>query len=207
MSDERVNVSKVLLDNLSDSVQALTGTAENMSIQEMSNAVSAKANESFELIETIVLTEEVSAVERTKEPNGTDYNFKELYVDMQFPDFDKMESNVELKALNIRGLFQNDILASYSGYPYIVSMLIDKSKVINRTKHTPLMHCHLSLRNGLYKHSCSYGYGGEYSSRAGFISSDMAILPNKSINGIHIGCNTNFPVAATPTIKIYGIRA
>lgn len=207
MSDEKVIVSKGLLDNLSNSVQALTGTAEKMSIQEMSNAVGAKANEKFELIETIVLTEEVEAVERTKEPDGTDYNFKELYIDMQFPDFDKMESNVELKGLNIRGLFQNNINASYSSYPYITSMIIDKNRVINNVKHIPIMRCHLSLRNGLYKHSCTYGYGGEYANRGGFIVSNMSIISPKSINGIHVGSNNNFPVAAKPTIKIYGIRA
>lgn len=204
MSDERVNVSKGLLDNLSNSVQALTGTAEKMSIQEMSNAVGAKANEKFELIDTIVLTEEVSAVERTKEPDGTDYNFKELYIDMQFPDFDKMESNVELKALNIRGLFQNDDISSYSAFAYITSMLIGRKNVPG---HIPLMRCHLSLRNGLYKHSCIYGYGGEYGESGGFITSNMSIISPKSINGIHIGSNTNFPVAAKPTIEIYGIRA
>lgn len=204
MSDERVNVSKGLLDKLSDSVQALTGTAEKMSIQDMSSAVGAKANEKFELIETIVLTEGVQTVERTKEPNGTDYNFKELYVDMQFPDFAKMESNVELKGLNIRGLFQNDSLASYSTYSYITNMLVAKNKV---SGHIPLMRCHLSIRNGLYKNSCTYGNAGEYSNRGGFISSDMSIISPKSINGIRIGSNTNFPVAATPTIKIYGIRA
>lgn len=204
MSDKRVNVSKGLLDNLSNSVQALTGTAEKMSIQEMSNAMSAKANEKFELIDTIVLTEGVQTVERTKEPNGTDYNFKELYVDMQFPDFAKMESNVELKGLNIRGLFQNDSIASYSTYSYIANMLVAKNKV---SGHIPLMCCHLSVRNGLYKNSCTYGNAGEYSNRGGFINSDMSIISSKSINGIHIGSNTNFPVAATPTIKIYGIRA
>lgn len=204
MSEERVTVNKGLLDNLSDSVQALTGTAENMSIQEMSNAVSAKANEKFELIDTIVLTEEVDIVERTKEPDGTDYNFKELYVDMQFPDFAKMESSVELKNLNIRGLFQNDLVTSYSVYSYIVNMRVLKDNV---SGHIPLMRCHLSVRNGLYKHSCTYGNMGEYSNRGGFISSDMDIISPKSINGIHIGSNTNFPVAAKPTIKIYGIRA
>lgn len=161
----------------------------------------------FELIDTIVLTEEVQAVERTKEPDGTDYNFKELYIDMQFPDFAKMESSVELKSLNIRGLFQNDFEASYSTYSYITSMLIDKNKVINHVNHTPLIHCLLSLRNGLYKHSCTYGYMGEYSNRGGFINSDMSIISPKSIKGIRIGCNTNFPVVAKPTIKIYGIRA
>ena len=204
MSEERVLVNKGLLDNLSDSVQALTGTAENMSIQEMSNAVSAKANEKFELIDTIVLTEEVDIVERTKEPDGTDYNFKELYVDMQFPDYAKMESSVELKNLNIRGLFQNDLVTSYSVYSYIVNMRVLKDNV---SGHIPLMRCHLSVRNGLYKHSCTYGNMGEYSNRGGFISSDMNIISPKSINGIHIGSNTNFPVAAKPTIKIYGIRA
>lgn len=204
MSEERVTVNKGLLDNLSDSVQALTGTAENMSIQEMSNAVSAKANEKFELIDTIVLTEEVDIVERTKEPDGTDYNFKELYVDMQFPDYAKMESSVELKNLNIRGLFQNDLVTSYSVYSYIVNMRVLKDNV---SGHIPLMRCHLSVRNGLYKHSCTYGNMGEYSNRGGFISSDMNIISPKSINGIHIGSNTNFPVAAKPTIKIYGIRA
>lgn len=204
MSDERVNVSKGLLDNLSNSVQALTGTAEKMSIQEMSDAVGAKANEKFELIDTIVLTEEVSAVERTKEPDGTDYNFKELYVDMQFPDFDKMESSVELKGLNIRGLFQNDINASYSAYAYIGTMKVLKDKY---TGHIPLMHCQLSLRNGLYKNSCSYGNMGEASVRGDFINSNMSIISPKSINGIRIASSTNFPVAAKPTIKIYGIRA
>lgn len=204
MSDERVNVSKGLLDNLSDNVQTLTGTAEKMSIQEMSDAVGAKANERFELIETIVLTEEVSAVERTKEPDGTDYNFKELYIDMQFPDFDKMESSVELKALNIRGLFQNDDIFSYSAYAYIGSMKILKDKYPG---HFPLMRCHLSLRNGLYKNSCTYGDMGEYNNLGGFINSNMSIISPKSIKGIHIGSNTNFPVAAKPTIKIYGIRA
>lgn len=204
MSDEKVNITKGLLDNLSDNVQALTGTTENMTIQEMSNAVGAKANEKFELIETIVLTEEVKVVERTKEPNGTDYNFKELYVDMQFPDFAKMESSVELKNLNIRGLFQNDLVTSYSVYSYIVNMRVLKDNV---SGHIPLMRCHLSVRNGLYKHSCTYGNMGEYSNRGGFINSDMDIISPKSINGIHIGSNTNFPVAAKPTIKIYGIRA
>lgn len=204
MSDEKVNITKGLLDNLSDNVQALTGTTENMTIQEMSNAVGAKANEKFELIETIVLTEEVKVVERTKEPNGTDYNFKELYVNMQFPDFAKMESSVELKGLNIRGLFQNNIWASYSSVPYINSMLVDKN---TESQNIPLMCCHLSLRNGLYKHSCTYGNSREYSNRGGFITSDMSIISSKSINGIHISSNINFPVAATPTIKIYGIRA
>lgn len=204
MSDERVNVSKSLLDNLSNSAQALTGTAENMSIQDMSNVLNKKANEKFELIETIVLTEEVQVVERTKEPNGTDYNFKELYVDMQFPDYAKMESDVKLTALNIRGLFQNDLLASYSAYPYIIEMAVARGKV---SGHIPLMRCHLRLRNGLYEHSCTYGNIGEYSNRGGFIASDMDIMTHKSINGIRIGNNTNFPVAATPTIKIYGIRA
>ena len=204
MSDEKVIISKGLLDNLSDNVQTLTGTAEKMSIQDMSNAVNAKANERFELIETIILTEEVSAVERTKEPDGTDYNFKELYIDMQFPDFAKMESSVELKALNIRGLFQNDDISSYSAYAYIGRMPILKDKYPG---HFPLMHCHLSLRNGLYKNSCSYGNMGEASVRGDFINSNMSIISPKSIKGIHIGSNTNFPVAAKPTIKIYGIRA
>lgn len=204
MSDERVNVSKGLLDNLSNSVQALTGTAEKMSIQDMSNAVGAKANEKFELIETIVLTEKVQVVERTKEPNGTDYNFKELYVDIQFPDFAKMESRVILYALSVRGLFQNNLNDSYSAYPYIVEMPVEKNKV---TGHIPLMRCHLSIRNGLYKNSCTYGNMGEYSNRGGFITSNMATISPKSINGIRIGSNTNFPVAAKPTITIYGIRA
>ena len=83
-------------------------------------------------------------------------------------------------------------------------MPICKNKV---TGHIPLMRCHLSLRNGLYKNSCTYGSKGEYSNCGGFIASNMSIISPKSINGIRISCNTNFPVAAKPTIKIYGIRA
>lgn len=53
MSDEKVIVSKGLLDNLSDNVQTLTGTAEKMSIQEMSDAVGAKANEVLNLLKLL----------------------------------------------------------------------------------------------------------------------------------------------------------
>lgn len=83
-------------------------------------------------------------------------------------------------------------------------MPVERNKVAG---HIPLMRCHLSIRNGLYKNSCTYGNIGEYGSRSGFITSNMSIISSKSINGIRIGSNSNFPVAATPTIKIYGIRA
>lgn len=191
--DNSVSGKKLIFDFLGNGLKVENGVV---------SLDTENSDNKFELIETIVLTEEVKLVERTKEPDGTDYNFKELYVNMQFPDFAKMESSVELKALNIRGLFQNNIWASYSSYPYINSMLVDKE-----SKNIPLMCCHLSLRNGLYKHSCTYGNNGEYNNRSGFITSDMSIVSPKLINGIHIGSNTNFPVAATPTIKIYGIRA
>lgn len=203
MSNERVNVSKGLLDDLSDSVQALTGTAENMSIQEMSNAVSAKANESFELIETIVLTEEVSVVERTKEPNGTDYNFKELYVELTFPNRTKLEKTVPIYALNIAPFLKGSIY--YGARPYIMRMDVGISPPVS---HIANARFYLRFRNGMLRTSCTYGNTGEYSNRGGFIDSNMDILSKKSINGFHIGIDKSvFPVAATPTIKIYGIRA
>lgn len=62
MSDERVNVSKDLLDDLSDSVQALTGTTEKMAIQEMSAAEQYK--------EQIAYTESLRA--KIRELEGTE---------------------------------------------------------------------------------------------------------------------------------------
>lgn len=203
MSEERVNVSKELLDGLSDSVQELTGTTEPMSIQEMSTAVNAKVNEGFELIETIVLIEEVSSVERTKEPNGTAYNFKELYVEMTFPNRTKLEKAAVLYALGV-------ILKLYSQWvygvrPYIVQMNVGTGQPEN---HIANARFYLQLRNRMFKNSCTYGNTGEYSSRGGFIDSNMYISSAKAITGFRVSCsNSVFPVVATPTIKIYGIRA
>lgn len=200
MSDERVNVSKGLLDNLSDSVQALTGTAENMSIQEMSNAVSAKANESFELIETIVLTKEVSVVERTKEPNGTDYNFKEILVEVSFPTRGKLASDYALGTvradfgtLEFQPYFSNGIIA-----------LLNKSGLEQKQR--------IYLYEKIDKQMClmysSFGSSASaYSPKNIGLGGNFGYTTRKSINKFGINASNPFPVAATPTIKIYGIRA
>lgn len=200
MSEERVIVSKDLLDNLSDSVQALTGTAENMSIQEMSNAVSAKANEKFELIDTIVLTEEVNVVERTKEPDGTAYNFKELLVEVSFPTRDKLENDYSLGVVSANfGLF------TYSPY-FSEGMVV----ILHKSGLEQLQRIYLYEK--IDKQMClmysSYGSNGSaYSSRNIGIGGNFGYTTEKSIKKFSISATKSFPVAATPTIKIYGIRA
>lgn len=200
MSDERVNVSKGLLDNLSDSVQALTGTSGNMSIQEMSNAVSAKANESFELIETIVLTEEVSVVERTKEPNGTDYNFKEILVKISFPTRDKLANDYSLGVVSAN-------FGSFEYHPYFVNGVI---RILNKSGLEQEQRIYLYEK--IDKQMC-LTYSNFGSSGSAYTTTNMAIGGNfgyttsKSIHKFTISAQKSFPVAATPTIKIYGIRA
>lgn len=200
MSNERVNVSKGLLDNLSNSVQALTGTAENMSIEEMSNAVSAKADEKFELIETIVLTEEVKAVERTKEPNGTDYNFKEMLVEVSFPTRGKLENDYSLGIVRANfGLF------TYS--PYFSEGIIT---ILHKSGLEQLQRIYLYEK--IDKQMClmysSYGSNESvYSPKNLGFGGNFGYTTKKSINKFSISTTKPFPVAASPTIKIYGIRA
>lgn len=198
MSDERVIVSKDLLDNLSDNVQTLTGTAEKMSIQEMSDAVGAKANERFELIETIVLTEEVSAVERTKEPDGTDYNFNEMLVEVSFPTRDKLENDYSLNVVSANfGLF------TYT--PYFIDVKILHSSGINQLQR-------IYLYGKIDKQMC-LTYSNFGSDGSAYTTNNMAVGGNfgyttkSSINRFAINTTNPFPVAATPTIKIYGIKA
>lgn len=199
MSDERVNVSKGLLDDLSDSVQALTGTAEKMSIQEMSDAVGAKANEKFELIETIVLTEEVNVVERTKEPNGTDYNFKEMLVEVSFPTRNKMEQDYSLGF--VRVFFGN----LYVYNPYFLNVKILQSSGIGQLQR-------ICLYGKIDKHMCltysNFGSDGSaYSTDNMAIGGNFGYTTENNINKFAISTQREFPVAAEPIIKIYGIRA
>lgn len=200
MSDERVTVNKGLLDNLSNSVQALTGTAEKMSIQDMSNAVGAKANEKFELIDTIVLTEEVKLVERTKEPNGTDYNFKEMLVKVSFPTRDKLENDYSLGVVRASfGLF------TYSPYftPGVV-VVLHKSGIgqLQRIYLYEKIDKQMCL---MYSH---YGSDGSaYSPNNMAIGGNFGYTTEKNIKKFNIGTTNPFPVVATPTIEIYGVRA
>ena len=200
MSDERVIVSKGLLDNLSDNVQALTGTAENMSIQDMSNAVGAKANEKFELIDTIVLTEEVKLVERTKEPDGTDYNFKEMLVEVSFPTRGKLENDYSLGI--VRANFGSLTYSSYFSDGIVV--ILHKSGLEQLQR--------IYLYEKIDKQMClmysSYGSNGSaYAPKNLGIGGNFGYTTKKSINKFTISATKLFPVAATPTIKIYGIRA
>jgi hypothetical protein len=200
MSDERVNVSKGLLDNLSNSVQALTGTAEKMSIQDMSNAVGAKANEKFELIETIVLTEEVKLVERTKEPDGTDYNFKEMLVEVSFPTRDKLENDYSL------GIVRADF-GSFTYAPYFTPGAIT---ILHTSGIGQLQRIYLYEK--IDKQMClmysNYGADGSaYSPNNMAVGGNFGYTTKNSINKFTISTTKPFPVAAKPTIKIYGIRA
>lgn len=200
MSDEKVILSKGLLDNLSDSVQSLTGTAGKMSIQDMSNAVGAKANEKFELIETIVLTEEVSFVKRTKEPDGTDYNFKEMLVEVSFPKRDKLENDYSLNVVNA-----NFGLTTFA--PYFTSEVI---KILHASGIGQLQRIYLYGK--IDKQMC-LTYSNFGSDGSAYTTNNMAIGGNfgyttkSSINIFTISTTNPFPVAAKPTIKIYGIRA
>ena len=200
MNDERVIVNKGLLDNLSDNVQTLTGTAENMSIQEMSNAVSAKANEKFELIETIVLTEEVNLVERKEEPDGTAYNFKELLVEVSFPTRDKLENDYSLGIVR----------ASFGSLKYSPYFAAGEVVILHNLGIEQLQRIYLYEK--IEKQMCLMysGYGSSasaYSSRNQGLGGNFGYTTEKSIKKFNVSVTNSFPVAAKPTIKIYGIRA
>lgn len=200
MNDEKIIVSKGLLDNLSDNVQTLTGTAEKMSIQEMSNAVGAKANEKFELIETIVLTEEVDAVERTKEPDGTDYNFKEMLVEVSFPTRDKLERDYSLGV--VRANFGSMEYSPYFSSGEVV--ILNKSGLMQLQR----MYLYEKIDKQMCLMYSSYGStGSAYSSENKGIGGNFGYTTAKNIKKFNISTTNPFPVAAKPTIKIYGIRA
>lgn len=154
----------------------------------------------FELIDTIVLTEEVQAVERTKEPNGTDYNFKEMLVEVSFPTRDKLENDYSLNVVRA-----NFGLLTYA--PYFVSGVI---RILHASGIGQLQRIYLYGK--IDKQMC-LTYSNFGSDGSAYTTNNMAIGGNfgyttkSSINRFAISTTNPFPVAATPTIKIYGIRA
>lgn len=203
MSDERVNVSKGLLDKLSDSVQALTGTAEIMSIQEMSNAVNKKANERFELIETIVLTEEVKAVQRTKEPDGTDYNFKEMLVEISFPTRYKMGTDYNLGITQFR---INGLAPYYASVDISKSSGVDTNNLLSSQFRTVRLYAKIDKNLKIMRTEQGYS-GSAYGINGLGIDGSFNYTTKSRITEFYVRTTRPFPVAATPTIKIYGIRA
>lgn len=101
MSDEKVIVSKEKLNNLADSIKTLSNSSNDLTLEEMQSAVEAKTEKGFELIEEFTLTEDVHSVQRTKEPDGTPYNFKELFVRLEFPNRENLTENITLPSIQI----------------------------------------------------------------------------------------------------------
>lgn len=207
MSDKRVNVSKGLLDNLSNSVQALTGTAENMSIQEMSNAVSAKINEKFKLIEQFTITKDVAVVERTEEPDGTPYKFKKLFAEIQFTDRTVLDNKYILGAL--RSNVQINGGTVYRVSPYVTNCTINTTEVVSASQ-TYLHNIYYSANNGLLRSHLNIVYTGSLVGESGAVGGNMMMcdkVDNPVITGFKLYYTYPIPASVVPVISIYGVRA
>lgn len=135
----------------------------------------------FELIEEIT-ADGVSITERTAEPNGTPYNFTDVFVEI---NAEEGTSSQDVK-----------VYAYFSDNSYIVATLING---IMTTKRNSCAHIHDI--GGIYQAIGRYSSGG-----AIVVSNDVVfsyLVTNLKINKIRV--NVALPVGSM--IKIYGIRA
>lgn len=82
IADTDLNMNGYFIHNVSDGVQnndAATVGQLNATVGDIENALDSMTR-NYELIETITLTEETTLIERTEEPDGTTYNFKDVFI-------------------------------------------------------------------------------------------------------------------------------
>lgn len=201
MSD-KVIVSKEKLNNLADSIKTLSNSSEDLTLEEMQAAVEANTEKDFELIEEFVLTEDVYSVQRTKEPDGTPYNFKELFVRLQFPNRENLTEGITLPSVQITAQING-----VSAFPnlYIPSILLSTTHLT----HLNRIDSHFEIRNNFFTASGDYGRVNEAFYRSQLVNGHCNIISKKSkITGFVCQCETvKFPSITSPTFKIYGIRA
>ncbi len=141
------------------------------------------AEQSYELIEKITTTEEVKSINFSKEPDGTPYNFKKLYVIFNIPQAPVTGAiDIKISAVNC-GRFANAINQSWNAASTAEFIFYEGVS---------------KIRTFYCQHTNSYG------NVATVQSSEPTIAVNK-ITELQLDGAVNFPIGTT--ITIYGVRA
>lgn len=152
-----------------------------------------KASEgTFELIEEITTTEDLTRIERTARPDGTKYNFKEMVVKCVYEVAAGANGQVNTQFQNRTGS-QWTTLGTTSG------------QALNTKKMYQWHHCY--KRYGFW--NAQHGYSASvYASAVYQMSGYAAVINDLNIDALSIiSATAGIPIPAGTNIKIYGVRA
>lgn len=151
-------------------------------------ALEVKDPEKFDLIEKIVLEEDMTAVERTQEPDGTPYSFSKIGVKLLF------------KAANVP---QSVNYKFNNGLSYVLT----SSNGIDTKDMYSLVYA--TTENGAFNGYATWGNGSEYAAISMMSAAQYRFLkPIEKLTALHISPvdSTAAKMSAGSVIEIYGVR-
>lgn len=146
--------------------------------------IDAQSSGNYELIETITLTEETTLIERTQEPDGTPYNFRDVFIEVGGGD-------TEVSGKFLKWTFWHGE-ESYSIFRNLT--IFDNYKTLLRTitdgnlRFAELLISTKNYGNAAYAYQNNANY----------------LLTNENISKITTQHQTAMPIGTT--IKIYAVR-
>lgn len=154
--------------------------------------VEASMGGTYELVEEITTTEDLTQIDRTAWPDGTPYNFKEMIVKCEYAVAAGTNGQVNV-------VFQNRTSGNW------VTLGTTSGQALNTKKMYQWHHCY--NRYGFW--NAQHGYSASvYASAVYQMSGYAAVINNLSIDGLNIkATNSAIPLPAGTNIKIYGVRA
>ena len=153
-----------------------------------------KASEgTFELIEEITTTEDLTKIDRTAWPDGTKYNFKEMIVKCVYEVAAGAKGQVNI-------VFQNR--APGGNW---VTLGTTSGQALDTKKMYQWHHCY--KRYGFW--NAQHGYSASvYASAVYQMSGYAAVINDLNIDALNIvSATAGIPIPAGTNIKIYGVRA
>lgn len=143
------------------------------------------AEKSFELIEEITLSAETNVIDKTAEPNGTAYNFKEMYIYVENTATASSTTNIPftVRCGNAIAVNQNSITS--------LGAANNKCKI------------YLGIKNGVF--DSWYTYDSDRYNYGTPRRFNEMVIPTGNITRITIGAPTSHILAGTK-ISIYGLR-
>lgn len=152
-------------------------------------ALAVKGPEKFELIEKIVLEEDMTAIERTQEPDGTPYSFSKIGVKLLFKAANAPQS--------VNYKFNNSM-----------SYVLTSSNGIDTMNMYSIVYA--TTENGAFHGYATWGNGSEYAAISMMSLAQYRFLrPIEKLTALHISPidSTSAKMSAGSVIEIYGVRA
>lgn len=161
-------------------------------VADATSRVEASFGGTYELVEEITTTEDLTQIDRTTWPDGTKYNFKEMVVKCVYEVAAGTSGQVNVTFQNRTGS-QWTTLGTTSG------------QVLNTKRYYHWNHCY--KRYGFW--NAQHGYSSSvYASAVYQMAGYAAVINDLNIDALNIkATNSTIPLPAGTTIRIYGVRA